>query len=236
MSKVKIGSHDFFKLILEREPLLLRPSSRYYWRHNAEQITTALPFNGEPEVTCNFGWIDDNLWMIFLLKKINQFRIGLVNLWSSKLLKPFLNMISERLFITSEQYFGNPRTCIMWRRCVLSCRRQIKEQLVHEEGISPIILRGKQSTLGQFFTRWVILLSPSPPPEKTLRDTCPKRGDKCQMRGNWSFFTRWQTPPLPPPKKKVTLFWQSQGITVMVRAMVKRWSGTWGSSHLTSNT
>ena len=36
---------------------------------------------------------------------------GLAILWSSKFLKPFLNMISERLFITSVQYFGNPHTC-----------------------------------------------------------------------------------------------------------------------------
>ena len=35
----------------------------------------------------------------------------------------------------------------VWHRCLLSCRRPIREQLAHEEGISLIIFRGKQSTL-----------------------------------------------------------------------------------------
>ena len=90
------------------------------WRHNAEQITTA--YFVKYGFTCYFGWIDGNCLMIFLLMKINQFDIktlikdcfGLVILRSSKFLKPFLNMISERLFIMSVQYFGIPRasTCV----------------------------------------------------------------------------------------------------------------------------
>ena len=53
--------------------------------------------------------------MIFLLMKINQFDIktlikdcfGLVILRSSKFLKPFLNMISERLFYHEGTVFWN---------------------------------------------------------------------------------------------------------------------------------
>ena len=68
---------------------------------------------------CYFGWIDGKCLMIFLLMKINQLDIkrlikdcfGLVILQSLKFLKPFLNMISERVFIMNVQYFGIPRTC-----------------------------------------------------------------------------------------------------------------------------
>ena len=82
---------------------MLCPSSRY-WRHNAEQITTA--HFVKCGFTCYFGWIDGKCLIIFLLMKINQFDIktlikdcfGLVILRSSKFLKPFLNMISERLY------------------------------------------------------------------------------------------------------------------------------------------
>ena len=68
---------------------------------------------------CYFRWIDGKCLMIFLLMKINQFDIktlikdcfGLFILRSSKFLKPFLNTISERLFIMGVQYFGIPRMC-----------------------------------------------------------------------------------------------------------------------------
>ena len=77
----------------------------------------------------------------FDIKTLIKDCFGLVILRSSKFLKPFLNMISERLFIMTVQYFGIPHTWICVSRCLLSCRRPIREQLAHEEGISPIILR-----------------------------------------------------------------------------------------------
>ena len=46
----------------------------------------------------------------FDIKTLIKDCFGLVILRSSKFLKPFLNMISERLFIMTVQYFGIPHT------------------------------------------------------------------------------------------------------------------------------
>ena len=76
-----------------------------------------LPLFAQP-VKYYFGWIEGKCLMIFLLMKINQFDIniktlikdcfGLVILRSSNFLKPFLNMISERLYHECTVFWNSP--------------------------------------------------------------------------------------------------------------------------------
>ena len=61
-----------------------------------------------------------------------------------EILKPFLNMISERLLSWVYSILEFPTPVLVWGRCLSSCRRPIREQQAHEEGISLIISRGNK--------------------------------------------------------------------------------------------
>ena len=84
--------------------------------------------------------------------KINQFDIktlikdcfGLLILQSSKFLKPFLNMISERLFIMSVHYFGIFCMCDV----MLVIMSASNQRTAGARGRDfPAYFEGKQSTL-----------------------------------------------------------------------------------------
>ena len=66
--------------------------------------------------------------------------MSVVNLLtSSKLLSQHDLDLGKTFSHECTEFWNFLAPVLVWRRCLLSCRRPIREQLSHEEGISPII-------------------------------------------------------------------------------------------------